>query len=323
MIADPPGAHEEQCIRCTIVASTWAALGARGSLVDVLAGARIHESSRRENRRTRGPATITLRSACVAKKKPKKEAKARRGRSRGGRIDARLVAVQVAGAVEGKLDIKPGDWILAVSPVRLPDGSVVAYHPPQPVAFNLLEAKRHRDGGVKQRRAILGNLEAPDANGQRRPQDSAAVIDCLSNLVGAVLRAFTAIESLANHSIDQLDDNATVNVERQGQPVTIGKADMVRRLNITEKLELAVPQLADGNATKGTKAWERFVHLKRLRDDLVHVKDRGYSNDPDQPSAYGQLLAGAGDACVEEAAGLVAAARPTFLPDHVRIALGL
>ena len=236
-------------------------------------------------------------------------------------IDPRLVATQVTGKVEGPLDIKPGDWMIAVSPLRLPDGRMLAYHPPQPVAFNLLEAKRHGDRGAKQRRAIVGNLKAADADGNSRPQNSAAVIDSLSDLVGAVLHAFAAIESLANHSIDQLEDDATVQVERQGDTVTIQKADMVRRLSITEKLELAVPLLPDGRASKGTAAWGRFVHLKRLRDELVHVKERGYSTDPDKPSAFGQLLLGAADACVEEAVALVLAARPDFLPPHVRAAL--
>lgn len=218
------------------------------------------------------------------------------------------------------MKVKAGDWIVAMSPVALPDGPVLAYHPPQPVTFNLIEDKRHRDRGARQRRSIMGNLEV-DRNGQYRPLNSHAVIDCLSDLVGAVLHAFTAIESLANHSIDQLPDDASIEVERQGEPVSISKTDMVRRLNITEKLERAVPLLDDGNATKGTAAWERFVHLKRLRDDLVHVKQRGYSTDPDNPSAYGQLMLGADDDCVEEAVALVRAVRPIFLPDWVLEAL--
>jgi hypothetical protein len=257
----------------------------------------------------------------VAKKKTSSKAKKQRGKAKPERsMDPRLVAEQITGKVEGDLDVEPGDWMIAMSPVRMPDGQVLAYHPPQPVAFNLVEAKRHRDRGVKQRRAILGNLKMPDANGHRRPQNSAAVIDCLSDLVSAVLHAFAAIECLANHSIDQLDDGATVEVERQGVPVTVGKADMVRRLSIGEKLELAVPLLPDGHPTKGTSAWGKFVHLKRLRDELVHVKERGYSNDPDKPTAYSQLLLGAADDCVEEAVALVLAARPVFLPDHVRSA---
>ena len=100
-------------------------------------------------------------------------------------------------------------------------------------------------------------------------------------------------------------------------------AEMVRRLSIGEKLELSVPLLDQGRSTKGTEPWRRFVHLKRLRDELVHVKDRGYSKDPDQPSAYGQLMLGAGDNCVEDASSVVLAARPGFLPEHVLSALDI
>jgi hypothetical protein len=56
---------------------------------------------------------------------------------------------------------------------------------------------------------------------------------------------------------------------------------------------------------------------------LVHVKERGYSTDPDSPSAYGKLMLGEGDRCVEEAIALVQAARPDFLPEHVLAALAI
>lgn len=154
------------------------------------------------------------------------------------------------------------------------DGRVLAYHPPQPVAFNLVEAKRYRDRGARRRRSIIGNLEGPDRNGHYRAANPRALIDCLSDLLGAVLHSFAAIESLANHSIAQLPETATVTVERQGQSVAIARDEMVRRLSITEKLTMALPQLPDGQNAKGTAAWGRFVHLKRLRDDLVHVKER-------------------------------------------------
>jgi len=179
----------------------------------------------------------------MARKKRQRAARPARQREERAQ-DPRLVATQVA-QDNAELGIKASDWIVAVSPVRLPDGRILAYHPPQPVTFNLVEAKRHRDRGARQRRSIMGNLEV-DRNGQYRPLNSHSVIDCLSDLVGAVLHAFTAIESLANHSIDQLDDDAAVEVERQGATVMIHKDAMVRRLNITEKLQLALPLLEDG-----------------------------------------------------------------------------
>lgn len=186
----------------------------------------------------------------------------------------------------------------------------------------LLKQSDTANRGRRQLRQIMGNLKA-SGDGHYQPQNSHAVIDCLSDLVGAVLHAFTAIESLANHSIDQLPDDAAVSVHRSKGEVSIPRDEMVRGLSISEKLELAVPMLGYGQNAKGTAAWERFVHLRRLRDDLVHVKGRGYSTDPDEPSAYGMLMLGAGDDCIEEATVLVLEARPGFLPKHVLAALGV
>lgn len=59
------------------------------------------------------------------------------------------------------------------------------------------------------------------------------------------------------------------------------------------------------------------MHLKRLRDDLLHVKERGYSPDPEERTAYDRLMLGDGDDCVEDALAVVRAARPDFLPEHV------
>lgn len=79
-------------------------------------------------------------------------------------MDARLVASLVTGPADDPLDVEPGDWLVAACPVRLPDGRVLAYHPPRPVAFNLIESKRHRDRGARRRHAVVGNLAAPDEN---------------------------------------------------------------------------------------------------------------------------------------------------------------
>jgi hypothetical protein len=117
---------------------------------------------------------------------------------------------------------------------------------------------------------------------------------------------------------------ATITLERRdGTERVIGRDDMVRELGIVEKLDRAVPLLTGRSSAKGGKAWHRFVHLKRLRDDLVQVKDRGYSPDPDQPFVYGRLILGEGDACVVEAASLIRELRPEFLPQHVLDALDI
>jgi hypothetical protein len=229
--------------------------------------------------------------------------------------DPRLVATRVT----------TGGWVLSLSPARMEDGRELGWYPPQPVALGLIEAKRYRDRGVKEREAIMSELKPrDDGRWGWQPAKAPQVIDCVSDLQVAVLYAFTAVESLANHSIDQLDDAATIEVtSAKGEVAQLPKAEMVRRLSISEKLSRVVPMLDDGVNIKGTRPWERYRHLKGLRDELVHVKERGYSPDPEELTAYDRLMLGQGDGCVEDAIAVVVGARPTFLPDLVLEALAL
>ena len=232
------------------------------------------------------------------------------------RQDRRLVATR-AREMDGER-LPPDTWVLAVSPLTLGDGQTILWHPPQPVAFALLEAKRYRDRGARERRGIMGNLSAREGPpGRLSPQNSRKVIDCISDLTVAVLFSFTAIESLANHSIDQLGEDATVLVERHSGEMEIGRDDMVRRLRLDEKYALAIPLLDQGEVIKGKRPWERFRHLKDLRDHLLHMKMRGYSPDPEVASIFDRLLLGEGDECVEDAVSVVTRARPDFLDDEL------
>src|SRR4051794_21902624 len=203
--------------------------------------------------------------------------------------------------------------MLTVSPVNLADGRRLMWHPPQAVTFNLLEAKKHRDRGERRRRSIMGNLERQrdDSYGPINPH---AAIDCLSELVAAVLFSFTAVESLANHAIDMLPDDIVINRGKDEIP----RDDLVRRLGIDEKFKLAVPRLDQGRAIAGDHdVWSRYQALKFLRDELVHVKARGYDPDPDVRTAYDRLIVGEGDHCVEDALAIVDGAFPGFIPDWV------
>jgi hypothetical protein len=225
--------------------------------------------------------------------------------------DARLVADRVAANVDAGL--QAGDWVVAVSPVNLEDGRRLMWHPPQAVTFNLLQAKTHRDRGERRRRAIMGNLERRQ-DGAYGPKNSHATLDCLADLVAAVLFAFTAIECLANHAIDMLPDETVV---RHGKR-ELAKPDLIRWLGIDDKFKTAVPLLNQGRAIAGDhRTWSRYQALKFLRDELVHVKERGYDPDPDVRTAYDRLIAGEGDLCVDDARAVVDGAFPGFIPDWV------
>ncbi|MFN8204571.1 MAG: hypothetical protein U0S48_18600 [Solirubrobacteraceae bacterium] len=188
---------------------------------------------------------------------------------------------------------KPGTWITLVSQVTMDDERQLDWHPPQPVAFSLVEAHKLVRRAVPKRRNIIDNLKrrTNDAYG---PQNSHRTLDVIADLWSAVLHSFAAVEAIANDSIDRLPNDAVITIGRKDDTREIEKSDMVRALNISEKLSQAVPLLDIGEQTKGTRPWERFVHLKRLRDDLVHVKDPGDQrriHRPGPPSTTGSCSA--------------------------------
>jgi hypothetical protein len=236
------------------------------------------------------------------------------------RYDPRLTATHAKHVPGVPLSRVPYQ-IVAVSPLRLDDGRELWFQAPQPVAFNLLEAKRFRDSGEANRVEAMGNLKERRKEGQVQPADTSLVLDALADLSAAVLFSIAAIEALANHTIDQLD-NGTTYTDSRGREQD--KISMVRWLTIEEKLRGAVPLFTKAAPLdKGREPWQSFKRLKDLRDDLVHAKERSYSIDPDHPAVYGRLLNGDGSKCVEEAFALASELRPDFFPDNVREALSL
>ena len=200
------------------------------------------------------------------------------------------------------------------------NGSVLMWHPPMPVAFNLIEADRHRARGVNARAKVMNSLQQRDEENTYGPSATArTVIDCIFDLQTAVLCSFLAIESLANHAIETLPTGTTLSYKNK----TYDKGQMVRWLGTDDKLKRVFRLLDGGEQIAGTNTWGRYLALKDLRDELVHIKERGLRTDADDPSAYDRLMLGEADSCVEDAVAVVEGAWPGFLPPHVRKALRL
>jgi hypothetical protein len=235
-------------------------------------------------------------------------------------MDPRLTLEKVNEVRDGEGNIVPGDYLVAVAPVELADGRVLFFRNPQAVVFSLHEAARHRKGGEKLRQRVTTQV-AKRQDGDWEPRDHAAAIDCISEMAAAVLFSFAALEAFANHTIDQLDEDAVVNVERRGSEVDIRRDDLVRTLSITEKLDRAVPALTGRASAKGSAEWRGFVELRRLRDGIVHIKDRAYSSDPKDPAVFGRLIRGDASTCDRDALALIDKLRPEFLSEHSRTGL--
>ena len=218
--------------------------------------------------------------------------------------------------------INDGALITSVGMVQLDDGRTVAFPGPNVVRFNLLEAREHQVRSVRLRHEVLAGLSA--GSGEIYHVGRAdRFFDFLSSSTSAVLMSFGAIEGLVNFLIDSMGEGSQITVDRKGAPVVYEKSEMVRRLSISEKLDLVVPMATGHDSIKGTAVWERYVHLRRLRDDLVHVKSTGYAGEPVDPQVYGRLLRGDADEAVQDAARLIQAIAPEWLIESVPRRLGI
>jgi hypothetical protein len=260
-----------------------------------------------------------------------KNKKKRRRPGTGGRVtrpapvglrnppDARLEGVAIK--ADEPQGVPPNSWVSHASFLRIA-GEVYVHSGLDPVARFLIGAKEHRDTGEKLRSRILASRHAR-VDGNFEFKDEQALLDAVTHLTSAVLLTFLAVEATGNACIAKLPADATLEVERRGLKVVLARDSMERQLSVAEKLDRIPPLLYGSTSMKGTAAWGRFVHLRRLRDGLVHLKDPGYSRDPDDPGPFSQLLAGDAAQCVEDAVAVIMSADPRIINDRARPILGI
>jgi hypothetical protein len=214
--------------------------------------------------------------------------------------------------------------MVVIEPIRLESGEQLLFQSPFVVPFYLLTAKRLRDQAEPKRNAALTKtVTTPD--GTLRPLRPADSFDALEGLALAVILSACAIEAYANDVIRRLPDDAMVEVPTRmgGETVTVmrDKAAM-DWLSIGEKLTRVMPLLTRRESIKGTEAWQAFRRVNKLRNSLVHVESVA-RNNPDDPGPFGKLMLGEGSQAPEDAASVIEALEPGWMPEHVRPLVGL
>jgi hypothetical protein len=238
--------------------------------------------------------------------------------------DPRLLTVEVTAI--GGVPVAEPTFIYPVDRRRLDDQKVLAFHAPSVPAFYLMTAKELRDQGEPERTKVMETIKpSPERNdwAEMDVSDDSLAMDALGKLASAVILSMAAVEAYANEAIDRLDAAETVTIERRGEQIDVAQPELVRRLGLDEKLDLVAPKVSGHPSIKGTQPWEIFKKLNELRGEVVHVKARGRTDDPDVPSVLGRLLLGEGSKCVEDATTVITACDPGWLPEAARQALGL
>jgi len=255
------------------------------------------------------------------RKKQRVQSAARRKTAVAGREfpDPRAVTAQVT-AMDG-VPVDEETFIFAVEPIRLDGGDVLMFQSPHVPPFYLLTAKAFRDTAEPQRIEAL-NRTSRETDGSLRPLDAAGAFDALEGLAVAVILSAAAIEAHANDMIRRLPEDASVTVKRKNVEIVFERESMERALYLEEKITLVGPMLNGGKSIKGTVAWEAYRRVVPLRNELLHMKSRA-QNDPDEPGPFGLLMRGEGSRAPEDAAMLIHAVEPDWIPNRVRAELGI
>jgi hypothetical protein len=151
-------------------------------------------------------------------------------------------------------------------------------------------------------------VELPDEG--LRAESTERLLDACGELASSVILAAAAVEAYANEAIERLSDGFELRIIRDDEEVVIPRSQLARRLTITEKLDRIVPQVAQRRSIKGLAVWGDFKRLKNLRDDLIHLKMRGY---PDEPSALARLAIGQAAGTVKIAVRVIETAEPGWI----------
>lgn len=109
----------------------------------------------------------------------------------------------------------------------------------------------------------------------------------LEKRMGSVVFAFTALESFANEIIPEKYQISGSNLESIPNVLKSGilnKDQVERNVNLGEKLDIILPEVLKIQSPKGTKIWQNYKTIKKLRDRIVHLKsiDRKSSSVKDE-----------------------------------------
>lgn len=101
--------------------------------------------------------------------------------------------------------------------------------------------------------------------------DEFQLFHTLEQKMASIIFAYTALESFANEHVPE--KFVYKKVHSNGKPDEYYSKDQIERsINLDIKLGEILPQVFGTKTPKGVYVWERYLHLKGLRDSIVHCK---------------------------------------------------
>ena len=105
---------------------------------------------------------------------------------------------------------------------------------------------------------------------------TARIFDYLEAICASIIFAHTALEAFTN---EEIPDNFVYEKEETTESGIVvlrqyDKEQTERKFSLSEKLASVLPKALNIPSPKGKKLWSGFVHLRKLRDRIIHLKSK-------------------------------------------------
>lgn len=105
---------------------------------------------------------------------------------------------------------------------------------------------------------------------------TAKIFDYLEAICASIIFAHTALEAFTN---EEIPDEFVYEIEETTESGIVvvrqyNKEQIERKFSLSEKLASVLPKVMNIQSPKGKKLWGGFVHLKKLRDRIIHMKSK-------------------------------------------------
>lgn len=122
------------------------------------------------------------------------------------------------------------------------------------------------------------------------PEDHEMLFNFFELMMSQIIFSYSATETFANITVP---DEFIYRTKRSDKKFTeeYNKDQIERNLSLDVKLDRVLPQVFNVKTPIGTKLWDNYQNLKKLRDRLIHLKSSDMTaKGPEIKTIWGDLM---------------------------------
>jgi hypothetical protein len=184
------------------------------------------------------------------------------------------LAEAIPSAYPGGPSHEKGTLLYASFNIKTSDNQRISFAAPNAVAMLLNLAMTAANSASEMRQHLeFKNGFDPDGACKVVPlEGTQATFAMFEQSLAAITFSFLALEAYCNYIISRNWKQPVKVKRKKGKMEELSHTDAERFLSTEEKIKSVLPKIFDVPTPAGKAIWQRFLELKKARDDSVHFK---------------------------------------------------